>query len=191
MEKKNILLAITLLCLIMTGCTLNSQDDVADSLQEQIEVSEEEKQDVVSEFLVEFFNFNCNGRYDTFMETVENDDSLVDIDADEEGIMPITQVQEKALETYYQDLAPYVTEECLDTMQANRLPVQLDKFTKEKGIEASVDYIELTKYDDNSYLYRVYFQENGDAYFEDGLAGQVSYEIVDGEIKVSVISIAQ
>lgn len=183
MKKRIGLLIALIFCFCMISCTSDEQN--------QTEISKEEKQEVLTDFLVEFFNFNCNGRYDTLMQAMENDDSLVDVNTGEEGIVPITQVQEQALETYYAYLMPYVTEECLDTMQANRLPVQLDKFTKEKGIEASVDYIELTEYDENTYSYRVYFEETGEAYFTDGLAGQVSYEIVGDEVKVSAISIVQ
>lgn len=183
MKKKICLLIAFTLCFSMIGCTSDTQ--------KQTELSKEEKEEVISDFLVEFFNFNCNGRYDTLIQAMENDNSLVDVNTGEEGIAPITQVQEQALETYYEYLTSYVTAECLETMQANRLPVQLDKFTKEKGIEASIDYIELTEYDENTYSYRVYFEEAGEAYFADGLAGQVSYEVIGDEVKISAISIVQ
>ena len=183
MKKRVCLLIAIIVCFCMIGCTSDAQ--------EQRENFEVDKQEVITDFLVEFFNFNCNGRYDTLMGAIENDDSLVDVNTGEEGIAPITQVQEQALETYYEYLTPCVTEECLETMQANRLPVQLDKFTKEKGIEASIDYIELTEYDENTYSYRVHFEEIGDAYFTDGLAGQVSYEVIGDEVKISGISIVQ
>lgn len=78
-------------------------------------------------------------------------------------------------------------------MQANRFPVQLDKFVKEKGLEESIDYIELSIYDENTYSYRVYFEgkDGEESYFGEGLAGQVSIEMIDGEVKVSSIAIVQ
>lgn len=193
MRKKciGIMLLVSLLCVGMTGCTSDSVDNTEKDTQVSEEITQEEKDNFVSDFLLEFFNFNCNGRYDTLMETVENDDSLVDVNDTTEGIQPLPENQQKALESYYADLSKYVTEECMVTMQANRIPVQLDRFVNEKGIKASVDYVELISDDEDTYSYKVYFEEEGEVYFIDPLAGQVSIEIVDGEIKITAISIVQ
>lgn len=125
------------------------------------------------------------------MKTMENDDSVVDINDTTEGIQPLPDNQQNAMDDYYSNLSKYVTKECLDTMQANRLPVQLDRFVKEKEIVASVDYVELLLEDEDTYSYKVYFEEEKEAYFIDPLAGKVSVEIVDGEIQVTSISIVQ
>lgn len=191
MKKKIVLLILSILCVTMIGCTSNDVDDAGKNQQSLEEVSQEERDNYVTDFLIEFFNFNCNERYDTLMESMENDDSVVDVSDTTEGIQPLPENQQNAINDYYSDLSKYVTKDCLDTMQANRLPVQLDRFVKEKGIVASVDYIELFLDDEDTYSYKVYFEEEGEVYFVDPLAGQVSIEIVDGEIKVSSISIVQ
>ena len=191
MKKKIVLLILSILCVTMIGCTSNDVDDAGKNQQSLEEISQEERDNYVTDFLIEFFNFNCNERYDTLMESMENDDSVVDVCDTTEGIQPLPENQQNAINDYYSDLSKYVTKDCLDTMQANRLPVQLDRFVKEKGIVASVDYIELFLDDKDTYSYKVYFEEEGEAYFVEPLAGQVSIEIVDGEIKVSSISIVQ
>ena len=191
MKKRIVLLIVFIGCCMLIGCTLNDMADVKDNQTSLEEVSQEEKDNYVTDFLLEFFNFNCNERYDTLMKSMENDDSIVDINDMEEGIQPLADNQQNAIDDYYFDLSKYVTKGCLDTMQANRLPVQLDSFVKEKGIVASVDYVELLLDDEDTYSYKVYFEEEGEVYFVDPLAGQVSIEIVDGEIKVSSISIVQ
>lgn len=191
MKKKIVLLILSILCVTMIGCTSNDVDDAGKNQQSLEEISQKERDNYVTDFLIEFFNFNCNERYDTLMESMENDDSVVDVSDTTEGIQPLPENQQNAINDYYSDLSKYVTKDCLDTMQANRLPVQLDRFVKEKGIVASVDYIELFLDDEDTYSYKVYFEEEGEVYFVDPLAGQVSIEIVDGEIKVSSISIVQ
>ena len=191
MKKRIVLLILSILCVTMIGCTSNDVDDAGKNQQSLEEISQEEKDNYVTDFLIEFFNFNCNERYDTLMKAMENDDSVVDVSDTTEGIQPLPENQQNAISDYYSDLSKYVTKDCLDTMQANRLPVQLDRFVKEKGIVASVDYIELLLDDENTYSYKIYFEEEGEAYFVDPLAGQVSIEIVDGEIKVTKITIVQ
>ena len=191
MKKRIALLIVLVLCFTMTGCESNDMSDTGKNQQSIEEVSQEEKDNYVADFLLEFFTFNCNERYDTLMKTMENDDSVVDINDTTEGIQPLPDNQQNAMDDYYSNLSKYVTKECLDTMQANRLPVQLDRFVKEKEIVASVDYVELLLEDEDTYSYKVYFEEEKEAYFVDPLAGQVSIEIVDGEIKVTSISIVQ
>ena len=191
--KKNsivVLMMLSVLFLGITGCASNLQEDT----QMIEEITQEEKDNFVSDFLLEVFNFNCNGRYDTLMEAVENDDSLVDVNATSEGIQPLSESQQEAIDIYYADLSKYVTKECMDRMQANRIPVQLDRFVKEKGLQESVDYIVLDGVSDqeNTYLYEVYFEGEGDeAAFIEQLKGQVTIEIIGEEIRISSISITQ
>lgn len=183
--KKHIgVVLVLILCFSMMGC----------STDESVEktFTKEEKENFVTDFLIEFFTFNNNDRYEVLITTVENDNTTVVEEG--VGIQPLSVVQEKALADYYEALSEYVTEECLNTMQANRLPFQLDKFVKEKGLEESIDYfiIDGESGPENTYLYEVYFEGNSEEIaFIEVLKGQVSIEIVDGEMKVSSISIVQ
>lgn len=184
MKKYRILLLAFLLCFSLVGCS-------TDELKNKT-FTKEEKENFVTDFLIEFFTFNCNERYDVLIKTIENDESHLDVEGD--GIQPLSDIQQKAIEDYYAGLAKYVTEECLTTMQANRLPFQLDKFVKEKGLVESIDYFVLDGVSgpENTYLYEVYFEGNSEEIaFIEVLKGQVSIEIVDGEIKVTSISIVQ
>lgn len=189
-----ILVLVTISCLVMTGCTSGSADNTKEDTQIIEEITKEEKDNFVTDFLLEVFTFNCNDSYDTLMDAVENDDSLVDVNDTTEGIQPLSKSQQEAIDHYYEYLSKYVTEECMATMQANRIPVQLDRFVKEKGLQESVDYIELDYVDDqeNTYLYEVHFEGNdSEIAFIEQLKGPVTIEIVDGKIKVSSISIVQ
>lgn len=191
--KKNRIVVFMMLCVLLlgiTGCASDSQEDT----QKIEEITQEEKYNFITDFLIEFFTFNGNGRYDTLMEAVENEDSLVDVNDPSEGIQPISESQQKAIDNYYADLSKYVTEDCLNKMQANRLPVQLDQLVKERGLQESIDYFVLDGISgqENTYLYEVYFEGEGEeAAFIEKLQGQVTVEIIGEEIRISSISITQ
>ena len=184
MKKYISVVLVLVICFFMMGC----------STDESVEktFTKEEKENFVTDFLIEFFTFNNNDRYEVLIETVENDNTTVVEEG--VGIQPLSDVQEKALADYYTALSKYVTEDCLNTMQANRLPFQLDKFVKEKGLEESIDYfiIDGESGPENIWMYEVYFEGNREAEaFIEVLKGQVAIDIVDGEMKVTSISIVQ
>jgi len=193
--KKKVLafIFIGILSIGLVACTPEAQTDATESSEVVKEITDEEKEREIGRFLTSFFTLNRNGRYDILMEKMENDDSIVDVDAGNEGIIPLPEAQLKAMETYYAEFEPYVTQECLETMQANRLPVQLERFVKEKGILDQASAIKVGSDDaENTFWYEVEFEvEEGELYFTEPLKGQVTIEIVDGEVKVSAISIVQ
>lgn len=193
-RSTSIVALATILCVVMTGCMSGSVDNTKEDTQSSKKITQEEKDNFVTDFLLEVFTFNCNDRYDTLMETIENEDSLLDVNDTTEGIQPLSESQQEAIDHYYADLSKYVTEECMFTMQANRIPVQLDRFVKEKGLQESIDYIELELVDgqENTYLYNVYFEGNdNEMAFIEQLKGQITIEIIDEEVRVSSISITQ
>jgi len=194
MKKRLVLFLVLVLSMTMVGCSSGASDNVTDSSQMTKEITEEEKEDVISEFLVDFFGLNCDGRYDTFMKEVEGIDYLANAEVSEEGIAELPKEFQDAYDNYFDELSKYATEDCIRTMKANRLPIQLDMFAKEKEIKDSIDYIELdySEGDENVYSYAVHFEAyEGETYFTEPLRGQVSVEIVDGEVKISSISIVQ
>ena len=102
MKKYRVLLLAFLLCFSLVGCSTGELENIT--------FTKEEKENFVTDFLIEFFTFNCNDRFDTLMESIENDESHVDVE--DEGIQPLSDIQQKAIEDYYAGLAKYVTEEC-------------------------------------------------------------------------------
>lgn len=194
MKKKLFLLLVVVLCFGLTGCTSDSVDKTEEDTQVVEAITQEEKEVVVTDFLCEIFTFNCNGRYDTFMQTVEGIDYLANAEISEDAIAELPDEFQVAYDTYFAGLSKYVTEDCITTMQANRIPFQLDKFVKEKGIQDFIDYIVLESVEgqENTFFYDVYFEAEGEeAYFVDPLKGQVTVEIIGEEVRVSSITITQ
>lgn len=97
--------------------------------------------DVVTEFLTHFYTTDDNDRY-TDLQTA---------DITEQEML------EKAMETYYSELAPFVTEELLEKLQSNRLPYLQDELDKEKGIICDAPEVDLNTIDgkENSYEFTV------------------------------------
>lgn len=86
MKKKLFLLLVVVLCFGLTGCTSDSVDKTEEDTQVVEAITQEEKEVVVTDFLCEIFTFNCNGRYDTFMQTVEGIDYLANAEISEDAI---------------------------------------------------------------------------------------------------------
>ncbi len=128
---------------------------------------------LAEQFLKQVFTSNLEQRYDSFQN--------VDI-ADENALKEATHL-------YYQDFEAMVTEDCLEKLVANRIPLSYDKAAAESNAEVSVEKISLEALPEGGYEYTVTLKvmTNGESE-EASYTGQLQFEMIDGEERVSAFS---
>lgn len=127
----------------------------------------ERDENISKQFLEMVYTSNMNQRYDTFVE-----ESAVEA-SELEGIAAV----------YYQGFEELVTEDYLETMKANRIPLSYDKSAAEQGVEVTVSEIVLEEEMKGSYKYSVTLKvEQPEQVIEEIRVGQIQTNEDDGKI---------
>ncbi len=145
------------------------------------------KEDVVKNFLHEFFSINSRGRYDKLMDiTIASDSSSTTTGGISE--LPVDILQ--AYEDYYLPFEDYASESCIAGMKASRLPVKYDALFAEYAAKVEVYKITLVSVNENSYDFEVFLKADQDLEeIQSPVKGKVGTTDVDGETLVDSISI--
>ncbi len=156
--KSCLCIVLCLLCLVLTGCQVKETDT---------------GEELVKEFLTEYFSFNKNSRAQELNSLAEKD-SL-----EEYG---------EAYDRYYDAFVVFVTENCIETMKKNREPYIYDKMAAENKLSV-VPEVLTEAAGENTYTFEISFvsQEAGEL-FESPVRGTVTVsQEDDGSIKVNSI----
>ncbi len=177
MKRNKLFLLITVTLMIislsLTAC-LNSDS-----------ASEEE---VVKNFLHEFFSINGRGRYDRLMEITTTSASG---STTSEGVSELPVDIQQAYEDYYLPFADTASESCIASMQASRLPVKYDAFFAEYAAKVELDKITLVAVNENSYNFEVLLKADQDLeQMQSPVKGKLTISEVDGQILVDSILIS-
>ena len=148
-------MTLMLFALLFTACLNNDS------------VSEE---DVVKNFLHEFFSINSLDRYEKLMELTIASDSSPKTPG---GVSELPMEIQQAYEDYYLPFENYASDSCIAEMKASRLPIKYDALFAEYAAKVEV----LLKADQN-------LEE-----IQSPVRGKVTTRDVDGETLVDSISI--
>lgn len=132
MKKQNLVITFVLTFVLMcaaTACGNTGADQVSENAVE--DAKENAPRDVATEFLTHFYTTDENGRYTDFIATEATT---------EEDL-------EKVVETYYSGIAPFVTEELLEELQANRTLSKQDEKDMKQNIVCTVPEVKLAEKD--------------------------------------------
>ena len=146
------------------------------------------EEDVVKNFLHEFFSINSLGRYDKLMEltTTSNSGSTTS-----GGVSELPVDIQQAYEDYYLPFADTASESCIASMQASRLPVKYDAFFAEYAAKVELDKITLVAVNENSYNFEVLLKADQDLeQMQSPVKGKLTTTNVDGDTLVDLISIS-
>lgn len=164
-----------LLCFIMAGCDNGNT----------VTVTDEAKTQVVEKFLSEFCTFNKEERYNTFSEAIAE----IGIEQNEETSV-VAEKQQQAYDEYYKSFASLATQNCIDTMQANRLPFKYDSVVFEKDITVEIGDVEYETTGENSYTFEVSFKSSeANEILKSPIKGQLTLQIADGQVLVDSIRV--
>ncbi len=162
-----LLVILVLLCFGLVSCELGRGG--ADL--------EEQKTQTMNQFLTEFFQFNNQNRYEKNLEAVQGMDDL--------------EAMEAAIQEYYQPFLSIVTENCLDLMQANRMPFKYDAIAASQGITPQIQNIQYEPVDETSYAFEITYKEGGISdIFPTPIKGRISIEVAENQVRVDSITIA-
>lgn len=144
-------------------------------------VDEEDKINAVKAFVTEFCTFNKNDRYNKFKDTLL---SLYS----ESNSEVFEKKQNEAYEKYLEIFSDMITEECLDTMAANRYPAVFDEMVADKNLVAEIDGLNCTFIRENVYDFEVTFKsEEVNELLNASVKGQIEIKIVDNRVYVDSI----
>ena len=133
--------------------------------------SDEEKTETVNAFLTEFFSFNKDNRYGVLTEDVPDKKEL-----------------EEAVKKYMLPFKAFTSEQCYDTMRANRMPGKYDSIAFENSISVKPKDITVDLLRENVYSFEIIFDsEEANEAFSAPIKGEVS--IITAENKALIDSI--
>lgn len=155
-------LLLVMISLFVTGCA--SKEDAQNA------------QDMKEDFIQVYFTSDYNQRYTNLMSN--------GVDLVEES--------ETYYEAYYSDISSLVTQECLNTLIANREPIKYDKQAADNGESITVADVTFEEYNSENgvYLFTVTLEaDNGSSTSTYDVTGQITVEKEADQEKVSHIFI--
>lgn len=146
-------------------------------------VDEEDKTNAVKAFVTEFCTFNKNDRYKNFEDTVLSLYGESDSDA-------FADKQSEAYKKYLDAFADMTTEQCLNSMAANRYPAVFDAMVADKNLIADIDVINCSFLRENTYEFEVSFKtKEVNDLLNAPIKGQIEIKIVDNRAYVDSITV--
>lgn len=168
--KKILLLAV--LGLLLMGC----------AKEESKEVTDTKKNEIVETFLTEVFTIDKDSRYETLLGIViEADFPSV---PEETGLQEAPEEVQKAYDAYYKSFEPFATKKCIESMQANRIPMKYDAHISDEGTGAEITDIKYEKVSDNSYSFEVSYDAD-----MSNIKGKLTLETKGEQVYVNFIDI--
>ena len=138
-------------------------------------ITEESKMETVDAFLTEFFCFNHLQRYDIYLETLQNAEDI--------------ETHEKASQEYYQPFLSMSTENCINGMQRNRLPLKYDSLIVSNGITVEIQEIQCDPVNENTYAFEVSFEPSEiDDVLSTPVKGRITIETIDKVVYIDSIT---
>lgn len=144
MRKKSLLFSCICITALLTAC--GSQGE-----SEEVLESFQSKEECMEAFLEEFFSLDKDARFSSMEE-----------------------MNEEELEAYAALFERYVTEDCNQQLQNNRLPSRYDAMAARNGYEVTVEDVDLELYADDTYEFTVRVEIAGSKIQEDEFQGQIS-----------------
>ena len=145
------------------------------------------KEDVVKNFLHEFFSINSLDRYEKLMELTIASDSSPKTTG---GVSELPMEIQQAYEDYYLPFENYASDSCIAEMKASRLPIKYDALFAEYAAKVEVHKIKIVPVNENSYDFEVLLKADQNLEeIQSPVRGKVTTRDVDGETLVDSISI--
>uniref|UniRef100_UPI0040574968 hypothetical protein n=1 Tax=Agathobacter sp. TaxID=2021311 RepID=UPI0040574968 len=148
----------------------------------------EAKEKAVETFLNEFFSFNNEERYQTLSEKIDSIEYDGESGSTEGALQGLSDEHQKAYEEYYRAFEEIATQNCIDSMQTNRLPIQFESHITESGTKVKVSDMQYEAADENAYTFEVSF-ESEDSVFQSPMKGKVTLPVADGQVLVDSVII--
>lgn len=158
--KINILIIVILTCAILvTSCNQSINTAV--------------KEEVVTNFLNEFFSFNKDNRYKTISDTSNDISSL-----------------EKSISNYYNAFDDFASQQCIETMTANRLPIKYDLMVYEKNLSLIICDVIIHEVRENVFSFEIIFDSQYDNEFKNiPRCGEVKIAIIENQVLIDAITL--
>lgn len=137
-------------------------------------------------FLRECFTINKDDRFNLLEQSTE--EALPQLTASSDVIQSIPS---EIYETYYHDLENMVTETCLNSLKADRIPGSYDQLVVNAGLTAQIDTIELTPAGDNAYTFEITYDSDAvNTLLNAPITGQVTLQEENGTVLVAALRIS-
>lgn len=164
-----LLIGLLLLCMLFTACSN----------------TEKQKEQCAEQFLQACFTLNKDHRFDVLEQATE--EGLPQLAADSGELQA---VPSEIYDAYYQGMKEITTEDCLASLEQNRIPGSYDRLLADAGLTARIDTIGLTPAGDGAYTFAItYDSDQVNTLLNAPITGRITVREENGTVLVGALRI--